>query len=377
MYNPRQLLRNIIPTGKNDHFENILKGKNFFIDYVKYKLSLVKPNTSIVSINDADNKDGELRGVVLNLIKSYQIYFTLGLNEYRINTLLNYKNEQQQIPAVPNNLNDIPKFASDLVNIPDFELTLKNQNIKFEILESFKSNINDLAVLDHNDNLKKVLIINDIIKCSINEIYCDDQSINEKFKLLKYDQNTHYLLCLLYFMNPYKLDKFGRLNQICDLLLYYQKGEIGSFKIDENDWNLLIGLITSNSCSFFIDCEFRKSFILNKIIELVNNVDNSYFNFNLVEMLRFLRNAESGYENLDVELNKSTIVKFNINYYRYLIIERAINEWNKDSLSDRTWNMYRFNNQWNIVWDTYYNNDNINPPGGVSFKKYVQKIAGK
>lgn len=350
---PSQIIKSIL---KPTNSLAIAAWKSSLTDYQLYRLSQVKPLITPTAVAP----DLKFKNNILRLINLYQGYRKLDISQYRIQPILSNQYEQRQLPSPPASLDEIYSYTLKLSSIPDFELTNTNQHTKKKLLNTIK---NDAGNKD--PNLIKLFLIDEILHND------PDNKILSYFRHLDYDTDTHYLLCLLYFTNPNGLDKLGRLNQILNILTNFQTHSLN----DQQDWQFLTDMITSNIFSFKTGYPMDKcsTFIFEKLTNLINDVEKAYFDYDLIGMLRCLRNSELGYE--DQLLGT---VKFNIGYYRYLILERAINEWNEDLLTAETWDKYKFQNQWEIVWKLYYDSNAITalPPGGATFRRKVKTIVG-
>lgn len=337
--------------------------------YDNLKLEAVKP----LFVDHLENSSPLITTAVLDLINKYQVSFNLDLAKYRIVPALRHRDEQSQLPQPPATISGLSRYTLQLASLPDFELTKKNRVVKAELFSSLKSSV------DGNDkNLIKSILIHEITSTRLPV----NDRIADFFRMLDYDRDTHYLLCLLYFTNPNGLERAGRLNQILRILSEFKSRHLDNdrYRIEASDWNFLVQLINTNLCTFNTHHQSSFSFLFSKLTSLITDVNSSYIRFDLIGMLRFLRNAESGYENPDRDQNtqKSEIVWFNINYFRFLVLERAIMEWNMHSLTSKTWSHYNFSKQWRTVWDMYYDNEqnNLNPPGGPTIRSQVKKIVG-
>lgn len=337
-------------------------------NYVKSKLDALRPHL----VDAVDQGHSDIKLAVLDLINKYQVYSNKNLAKYRIIPVLKYRDEQKQLPPPPTAISGIASYTLQLASIPNFELTKNNRIIKRDLFYSLKNET------DGSDkNLIKSLLIHEITNPNIET----NDRISNYFKRLDYDTDTHYIMSLLYFMNPHRLDLNGRLNQILVILANYRtkaSGNCNYYQVNTDNWEFLARLINSNLSTFDAAHQSKFSFLFSKLTSLATDVQTSYWRFDLVGMLRSLRNAESGYEDLTHDCQQSGVVRFNINYFRFVVLERAIREWNKDSLTSRTWDQYNFDNQWKTVWYMYYDNDQnlLSPPGGPSVKKHVRKIVG-
>lgn len=336
-------------------------------NYIKSKLDSVRPQL----INAVYEEHSDIKLVVLDLINKQQIYTSRNLAWYKIIPVLKYKDEQKQLPPPPTAIDEIASYTMQLASIPNFELTKNNVMIKADLFSSLRNETDSI-----DKNLIKSLLIYEIMNLrTVYDTRANDQ-ISDYFRLLDYDTDTHYLISLLYFMNPHGLDLNGRLNQVIKILSNF-KAKM-PYKVNTEDWEFLIRLTNSNLNTFDTAHQTKFSFLFSKLTSLATDVHSSYWRHDLVGMLRFLRNAESGYEDLAPNSQQSGVVRFNINYFRFIILERAIREWNKDSLTGKTWDQYNFENQWKTVWDMYYDNNHndLSPPGGPSIKNHVRKIVG-
>ncbi|KGK39713.1 hypothetical protein JL09_g1179 [Pichia kudriavzevii] len=267
--------------------------------------------------------------------------------------------DSKQLPEPPQRNAEIVNYVFQLGKLNDFELTQSNQNKKKEILESFYENITLLRGIDNpNKDIIKSMILHKVVGFS--------PGYNELIESVGFDSDMVYLVALRYFLNPDKLGKIGRVNQLVSYLIKHSK------VISEQDWTFLNKLTKQNVLSLTIE-NVHLSPYLQKLVDIVENVDACYYKFDLVGMLQHLNKAQNGYE-LESSGGRNVFVKYFVGYYRYCIIERALMEWNINSVTTSTWNKYRLGAQWKLVWDTYYNSGNIEPPGGASIKKKVQNI---
>lgn len=356
MFNPTQLLLK-----KSIKYNSCCKINKFSLnEYKKNKLNQLEPKNLITNNYPLT----EIQKLVLISIQNYQFYKKLNIENYKISLILTSKSEKSQLPKLPNSIDNLFDYIYNLILIPNFELTDKNQILKSNLLTSL--NIND------NQSIIKLLLINEILNCSNSNI----DLINKYFKNLKFDNDIFFIIYLLYFINPNKLNKIERFIQILNLLLYYKINQLNIYKID---WDFLNNLINSNILSINLNnynlinynlINYKKSFILNNLIELINKIQFNYINYNLIDLMRLLRNAEIGYENNE----NFKLYKFNISYYRYLLLNKLINEWNKNNLTNDKWIEKNLYNQWLIIYKIYYENENSIKPGGITIQNKIKEI---
>lgn len=312
----------------------------------------------------ADNsQESRFKALIIHLIKSYQKYDALCIQDLRVNLQLSDRDEEMQMPASPKRMEEVAEYTFQLVSLVDFELTAANQGLKRKILKTFEMPESELQKIDGgNSVMLKSLIIHSIM--SSQNV---DQHI-EYLKHLEFDLDVYYIICWLYFRNPWRLEKHGRLNQAVGLLQHF-KEKHGSLLLDEKDREVLACLATNNVNSFGIVSadDVELSFTFSKLTQLVNQVDRSYEEFDLVGMLRSLRNAETGFD------DGEKVIKLGIGYYRYLVIERATREWSREFLTTDTWHKYDFDRQWGLVWELYYQ-DKDSVPGNASIKSRIKKL---
>lgn len=309
-------------------------------------------------IHITETTDSKFRPLVYQLINSHRISRVYHLEKLRILPLLAHQ-DSKQLPEPPQRNAEIVNYVFQLGKLNDFELTQSNQNKKKEILESFYENITLLRGIDNpNKDIVKSMILHKVVGFS--------PGYNELIESVGFDSDMVYLVALRYFLNPDKLGKIGRVNQLVSYLIKHSK------VISEQDWTFLNKLTKQNVLSLTIE-NVHLSPYLQKLVDIVENVDACYYKFDLVGMLQHLNKAQNGYE-LESSGGRNVFVKYFVGYYRYCIIERALMEWNINSVTTSTWNKYRLGAQWKLVWDTYYNSGNIEPPGGASIKKKVQNI---
>ncbi|KAG0678800.1 DNA-directed RNA polymerase core subunit rpc10 [Pichia californica] len=354
--------KRMVPTKIRIHDEFSLN------DYRISMLNKIKPNL----IHDDNNihNNTQIKHLILNLINKYQIYRNLDIEKFKITPILKSNIEKYQLPKLPSTLDNLSNFIYDLTLIPNFELTFNNQIIKSNVLKSLSSSSSSSSKSNDNSYINKLLVINEIINPNLNSSY---NTINN-FKKLNFNNNNNndndlqYLAWFVYFMNPDKLNMIERFNQFHFLLNYF------NFKNQENilinDWEFTNNLINSNLLSFNTNFEIEKSFILDNLIKIINNINNSYKNFELINIFRTLRNAETGYE----DLNSFKLIRFNIGYYRYLLLDKLINEWNKDSITEDLWNLKKLQYQWEIIYEIYYSSKNSIKPGGITFENKIKNM---
>jgi hypothetical protein len=368
MHSPTYLLNNLKTKSKYIINPN---SNSIYRDYIRQKIGFIHSQFKIIKQEDDDNKIYRFKPLILKLINSYQIYKKLNIDKYKI-TPIYYRQDHIHLPNSPQDLNEIPEYAFKLISIPDFELSMKNQDKKLSLFASLLEIENDqLKELDNNNNNNNNILIKSILINSILNNHNGSDELEQYFSLIDFDLDVYYIICFNYFINPYNLDKFSRLNQLYKSIEFFKTKN--DLVIDEDDWDFLLRLIDSNIFIFQTGNNYENSAFFDKLIDIVNQVDKLYLDFNLVGMLRCLRNAETGYEIIGKN-GKNDIIRFNIKYYRYLIINRAINEWNRNSLTTKTWNKYEFSQQWKTVWDIYYNSESLLPPGGLTVKNQIKDM---
>lgn len=348
MMSPSQLmLTSILKQGVK--FESLTK---LITNYQNTRLAEIKQH---VSDNCSKSK---FKPVILKLIHQYQQIKIHNVESLKIIPLLQARQDIKQLPRSPQNLKALPLYAFKLVQQDQYELSGNNRMKKAAIIDSLNVETSEILQIDNtNRDLTKSLIIESIISKNYKEKY---------LKSLNFDMDVFYILCFKYFMNGHGQDKLLRIDTFFqDLKTFEGKDLI----IDLEGYNLLEDLFTSNITSIKVDHQ-PDPFIFRKTIEIIGKVDQEYERFSLVGMLRVLRNAETGFERVE----KNDLVKFNIGYYRYLIIEQALNEWDVNFLTVDVWDKYNFKQQWKTIWEIYYQNDSILPPGGPTTMSRVSRI---
>lgn len=352
MYSPTQILKDcstIVTRSKTQNKFNL-------DDYIRQTLDSVGP-----TIIPSSSSNSKFKPLILKLINSYQIYNRLEIGKLKIIPFKS-KFENLKIPKSPTALTEIPEYAYKLTSLPDFELSPESKKLKSSLFKSLVIEDSQLLELDNeNNDLIKSIIIDLIIH--------SDSNFEKYFSLIGFDVDVYYIICFQYFLNPFKLDKFSKLNYTCKLLAIFK-----DLKIHENDWKFFQSMINSNIYSFKTGESNKNSALFDNMITIVNQINDNYYKFDLVGMLRILRNAETGFEVYNQDGMSHEVIKYHIKYYRFLIINNAIIEWNNKSLTKNTWEKYDFQKQWTTVWEIYYNNKNILPPGGPTFKKKVKAI---
>lgn len=299
----------------------------------------------------------KFRPVILNLINKYQRARIYELDRLKIEVLLQGRGDAGQLPKAPSSLGDLPNYTFHLLSLSKYELSLNNQLKKQAVIDSIDMKFDELKKIDNTNN--------DLIKSLITESILQNKFNKDSFKMLDFDLDVFYIICLKYFVNPQGLGRASRIGDLFQSLNNYGN----NLRIDIESWKFLKRLVDQNLLSIKAVNE-QESLILDKLIEIVEGVDMQYQKFNLLGMLRILRNAETGFERVETQ----DIIKFRIGYYRYLIIERALNEWNREALTPSVWEQYKFDEQWKTIWEIYYQNENIKPPGGPTTMKHVSKL---
>lgn len=316
----------------------------------KLKLADIKYSNNVCSSRS------QFRPLILKLISDYQKAKIHDVSNLRITVHMKARNDVKQLPATPKTSDRLPEYVFDLVGLLEYELTKTNRDKKQKIIDSFISNVEDLKAIDNGTSvLLKSILVESIIRKQFNQNIYDQ---------LDFDIDVFYILCFKYFMNPLELDSDTRFVDLISCINNY--GET----IDKESWEFLNQLTTKNILAINVRPEINHSPIFNKMISIIDGVDACYNEFNLLGMLRVLRNAETGYEGVI----ENDVIKFDIGYYRYLTIDRALCEWNKNSLTLDIWERYNFKRQWKTIWEVYYEGDNSICPGGPTTMKHVYKI---
>lgn len=349
MFSPSKLLASQ-PTNKN-----ALKG--YFSNATGAFTKSILLNEVELSETTSD-WESRFRSLVPRLISNYQKAKIRDLDNLRIDVHMKARSDTKQLPQPPKTLDYLPDYVFNLASILNYELTRNNRDKKQKIFDSLNAKVEDLKTLnDGNQILLKSILLNSIIQ---------KQSISNIFDKLQFDVDVFYILCFKYFMNPFSLDRESRFLDLVKTLKKYN----GKVVIDRESWTFLDQLITTNMLSVNTNFKSYPSGVFSQMIRIVDDVDSYYNDFNLLGMLRVLRNAETGFE----RVADNDVIKFDIGYYRYIIIDRALCEWNKDSLTLDTWQRYDFGRQWKSIWEVYYESHKSVRPGGPTTMKHVYNL---
>ena len=350
----------------------VSQGNNLFLDYASQCLNQIRSKLNVnLSSAEIDQYQPyeQVRPAIINHIKCHQFDKRYNITTHKITPKLSYSTSECQLPQSPSTLHEIPDYALNLMRRGDIELTQQNKVKRSELMNSLseildKKGESTAQFDDPEQILPKCVLLHQIAYSGTPNLLL--------FESLKCDRDVFYLAMFLYYINPYKLEKYGRLNQVLRII---ESSVLGNGSIVEDDWLLFESLVMGNNLT---NAKLRNldkkesSVVLTKLESILIEVNKSYYEYDLVDMLRHLRNAETGYE-MELE-GVNQVLKFGIGYYRYLLIERAANEWTRDFLRPETWERHNLAEQWRIICNVYYESENIEPPGGAAMKRRVQGI---
>ncbi|GMM48179.1 hypothetical protein DAPK24_047770 [Pichia kluyveri] len=356
MLSPSKLLKNY------NHSTIFNKTSKIYKDYANGKLISIK-ETLIINTNTNTSTNNDFTNVVLKMMKFHQFEQIYNLNTLQIYP--SYKNNNKNtLPNPVNDINKLPTYSFQLAKLVKWENDLTINTKRNQLLDYLHNSLSQIS----DYNIQKSIIKSLLLHRISNNYQID--SIDSLFNQLDIlDTDIYYLIVLQYVKNPFKLDKYSRINQLVSLLNNFNNENPNL--ISKNDWELLESIILNNSLNIkqLNEIELSNYNIFNEIIKLIETVNLQFKNFEIVKMFITFKQYEYG-----IEIENQNFMKFSILNLRFSMISQAIMEYNPNELTIESWEKYKLFDQWMIIWNLYYKNNKKSPIGGQRIRNKLQSL---